>query len=263
MDTALDEIAFLANSENRVAVLETLVETPLRRDELRDTVDASRVTIARILRELEARAWIERSGPQYTATHMGSWVCTEFTHLADEMAAEHRLRDALQWIPADLLTFDIHHLRNAELSLVDESDATAFIRRLAEFHRSGARIRGIARECAPEVIETHWEITVAGDTHVELVLTPEIVDAIQAHPPSARRFQEMLAAENTRYLVYDDIPMSVGIVDGAVGINLTDEHGVLRGGLKVEDDVVYDWAVELFERYRNKASPVEPATLTV
>ena len=62
MDTALDDIAFLANSDNRVAVFERLVDGSRHRDELTDQVDASRVTIARILRELEAREWITRSG---------------------------------------------------------------------------------------------------------------------------------------------------------------------------------------------------------
>jgi len=55
MDTALDDIGFLANSENRVAVFETLVEAPRSRHEIGGLVDASRVTIARILRELDER----------------------------------------------------------------------------------------------------------------------------------------------------------------------------------------------------------------
>ena len=66
METALDNVAFLANSENRVAVLKIIVEESRDRDELRDQVDASRVTIARILRELEAREWITRSVLLYT-----------------------------------------------------------------------------------------------------------------------------------------------------------------------------------------------------
>jgi len=42
MDTALDDIAFLANSDNRVAVFERLVDGSRARDELTDQVDASR-----------------------------------------------------------------------------------------------------------------------------------------------------------------------------------------------------------------------------
>jgi len=258
MDAPLDDIAFLANSENRVAVFELLVETQRTRNEVRDQVDASRVTVARILKGLEAREWVTRSGQEYMVTPLGEWVYEEFTCLVDEMRAEHRLREPCQWLPTDVLTFDVQCLRDAEVIIQEESDATALIRRIVDFHRSGERVRGVARGVAPVFIDNHWELTVHGDTHVELVLTPEALDAIRDHPPSAQQFREMLAVENADYSVYEGIPISVGIVNGSVGINLTDEQGVLKGGLVSEDETVYEWAVELFETCRDKAKPVDP-----
>ena len=262
MDSALDDIAFLANSDNRVAVFERLVDGSRGRDELIDEVDASRVTIARILRELEACEWVTRSGQKYTVTPLGEWVYEEFARLVDEMEAEHRLREAIQWLPPDLLTFDIRCLRDAELILVDETDATVLVRRIVEFHRSGDRIRGVARESAPAFIENQWELTVQGDTHVELVITPEIVETIRDHQPTARRFREMLNQENAHYFVYEDIPISVGIVNGAVGINLTDEQGTLKGGLKTDNEIVHAWAVDLFETCQKQSRSVEPDAIT-
>jgi len=262
MDTPLDDIAFLANSDNRVAVLERFVDGSRNRDELTDQVDASRVTIARILRELEAREWITRSGQEYTVTPLGEWIYEEFARMVDEMEAEHRVREAMQWFPTDLLTFDIRCLRDAELVLVDETDVTALTRRIVEFHRSGDRIRGIARESAPAFIENQWELTVQGDTHVELVITPEIVETIRDHQPTARRFREMLNQENAHYFVYEDIPVSVGIVDGTVGINLTDEQGTLKGGLKTDNETIHTWAVDLFETYQKEARPMAPDAVT-
>ncbi len=263
MDTALDDIAFLANSDNRVAVFERLVDGSRDRNELTDQVDASRVTIARILRELEAREWITRSAPEYTVTPLGEWVYEEFIRLIGEMEAENRLREAVQWLPGDLLTFDIRCLRDAELILVDETDVTALTRRILEFHRSGDRVRGIARESAPVFIENQWELTVQGDTRVELVITPEIVESIRTHQPTARRFREMLNQENARYFVHKNIPISVGIVNGAVGINLTDEEGTLKGGVKTDNETVYAWAVDLFETCRERGEQVEPNQIMV
>jgi len=263
MDTALDDIAFLANSENRVAVFETLVEAPQSRDEIREQVDASRVTVARILRDLKARGWIEHSGQGYTVTPRGEWVCDKFTRLVDEMEAERRLREPLQWLPTDVVTFDVQRLRDAEIILLDGIDATALVRRIIEFHRSGERVRGVARSAAPILIENQWELTVHGDTQIELVLTPEALDVIRNHPRSAQQFREMLDAENARYSIYEEIPISVGIVDGAVGINLIDEQGVLKGGLVTEDEVVHTWAVDLFEDCRDEARPVDSDAVTV
>lgn len=262
MNAALDDVAFLANSDNRVAVFEGLVDGPRTRDELIDEVDASRVTITRIVRELETRGWIDRSGRQYVATPLGEWVYEEFTDLVTEMESANRLREAMQWLPPDLLTFDVRCLRDAELILVDEADATELIRRIVEFHRSGDRIRGIARESAPAFIENQWELTVQGDTQVELVVTPAIVEAIQDHQPTARRFREILEQENAQYFVSEDIPVSVGIVNGAVGINLTDEQGTLKGGLTTDNETVHAWAVELFESRRRDASPMDPDAVT-
>jgi predicted transcriptional regulator len=262
MDTALDDVAFLANSENRVTVFEVLVEAPRERAEVTDRVDASRVTVARILRELEGRNWITRSGREYAVTPLGEWVYDEFAGLVEEVEAERRLRDALQWFPPDLLTFDVRCLRGAEIVRLDESDMTAMLRRVVEFQRSGDRVRGVARESAPEAVRNQWELTVRGDTQVELVVTPDIVDAIRNHPPSARRLVEMLEEENARYLVHESIPMSVAIVDGRVGFNLTDETGVLKGGLITGADTVHAWAVDLFESYRSKARPLPPDEIT-
>lgn len=257
MDTALDDVAFLANSENRVAVFEHLVETPRSRGEVRDQADASRVTVARVLEELESREWITRSGQEYTVTPLGEWVYEEFTRLVDEMEAAHRLRDPLQWLPTDEVTFDVKCLRDAELIFTAESDPTALIRRIVEFHRSGERIRGVSRGTAPVFVENHWELTVNGDTRVEMVMTPEALDVIRDHPPTAQKFCEMLDVENAHYSVCEGIPISVGIVDGAVGINLTDEQGVLKAGITTNDETVHAWAVDLFETCRDKARPVD------
>lgn len=262
MGAALDDIAFLANSENRVAVFETLVEAALNRDEIRNQVDASRVTIARILRELEERNWIECSGQEYTVTPLGEWVYDEFSRLIEEMEAEQRLREPLQWFPSDLLTFDVQRLRDAEVILLDGSDTTAIVRRIVEFHRSGDQIKGVACEVAPVFIENQWELTVQGDTRLELVITPETLDVVRNHRPTAQRFREMLKEENTGWFVYEDIPISVGIVDGTVGINLTDEQGVIKGGLVTDDEKVHAWAVNLFETCREKAHLIGPDAIS-
>jgi predicted transcriptional regulator len=262
MDAALDDIAFLANSENRVAAFETLVEAPRPRSELLNRVDASRVTITRILRELEDRDWITRSGREYEVTPLGEWVHDEFVRLVDEMEAERRLHEPLQWFPSELLTFDVRCLRDAELVILDGGDATVFIRRVLEFHRSGDHVRGVATVVAPVFVENHWESTVHGETRLKMVITPEVLEIVLNHPTSARQFREMLAEEDTRFYTYEDVPMSVGIVDGTVGINLTDEQGVIKGGIVSDNAAVYEWAVDLFETCREEARPVTREELT-
>ncbi|MDS0475019.1 hypothetical protein [Natrinema sp. 1APR25-10V2] len=262
MTTALDDIAFLANSENRVELLRALVEAPESHDELRDRIGASRVTTARILREFEARDWITRSGQECAITPTGEWVSDEFARLLDEVAAERRLRKPLQWLPSDLLSFDVRRLRDAEIVVLEESDATAIIRRTLEFRRSSDRIRGVTRMVAPVFIETDWESTVHGQTRLEQVITPDVLDAIRTHSTAAKQLREMLDETNVHVSVTADIPISVGIYDDAVGIDLTDEDGVVKAGLVTEDEVVREWALDLFDRCRAEARPVDPDEVT-
>lgn len=268
MTTALDDIAFLANSENRVAVLRLLGEDPLEHDEIRDRIGASRVTTARILRELEERGWITRTGQACTITPTGEWIREEFTRLLDEVDAERRLRDPLQWLPADLPTFDVRRLRDAELLVLEESDATAIIRRILEIRRDSDRIRGITRTVAPVFIENDWESTVHGDTHLDQVITPAVLDTIRTQPSAAQQVREMLQEPDVHVSVCEHVPISLGIYDGAtgddgtVGIDLPDEAGVVKAGLVTDDEAVYEWALELFETCRDEARPVAPDDLT-
>jgi len=258
MSTALDDVAFLANSENRVAALRLLVERPRSHDEIREEIGASRVTTARILREFEAREWIARSGQDCTITDTGAWVGEAFEDLLEEMAAERRLREPLQWMPVEDLPFDVRRLRDAELVVREESDATAVFRRIIEFRRSGDRVRGLARMVAPVFIENDWEATVQGDTSLEMVVTPDVLEVIRTHPTSARQLREMLEQSNVHVGVTPDVPLSLTIVDGAVGVDGTDDEGVVKGGFVSEDDVVYGWAVDQFESARADATPVSP-----
>lgn len=258
MSAALDDVAFLANSENRVAVLGLLLEAPRSHDEIRDVIGASRVTTARILREFEERGWITRSGQECASTPTGEWVFEEFTGLLEEMAAERRLREPLQWLPTDLLTFDVRRLRDAEVVVLEESDATAIVRRVLEFRRSGDRIRGVTRTVAPEFVENDWESTVLGDTRLEMVITPGVFDSVRDHPIAAGQLREMLEEPAVDVSVSEDVPLSVGVVDDEVGIDLVDERGVVKGGLVTDDEVVYEWAVDRFETCREEARPVAP-----
>ena len=257
MTSALDDVAFLANSENRVAVLGLLVESPMGHDEVRDRTGASRVTTARILREFEERGWIARSGQACRSTPAGEWVYDAFTHLLEEIEAERRLREPLQWLPSDLVTFDVRRLRDADLVVLEESDATAVIRRILEVRGASDRIRGLTRTVAPVFIENDWESTVQGETHLDMVITPDVLDTVRSHPTSAERLREMLHEPDVHVSVHEDVPLSVGIYDDEVGIDLTDESGVVKGGIVTEDEIVREWAVELFETCRDEARPVD------
>jgi len=81
MSTPLEELEFLTRSSNRVAVLDALTEAPQNRDRLQERTGVSRVTLHRILTDVETMDWVERDGRTYRATRLGTLVTEEFGEL--------------------------------------------------------------------------------------------------------------------------------------------------------------------------------------
>lgn len=64
------------------------------------------------------------------------------------------------------------------------------------------------------------------------------------------------------FAVHDEIPISIGIENGAVAINLIDDQGVQNSGLLSGHTVVQDWTVELFDACPEMPEPVGTESLT-
>lgn len=53
IDSSLEAVEYLARSPSRVKILDLIRNAPRTRDELKEATDVSRVTLTRILNELE------------------------------------------------------------------------------------------------------------------------------------------------------------------------------------------------------------------
>ena len=95
MPAPLEDIRFLADSENRFTALEVLAAGPRTRSELRDATGASKATISRLLGDFESRGWVSRNGSRYALTPLGEYVASAFVDLYDRMATASDLRDLL------------------------------------------------------------------------------------------------------------------------------------------------------------------------
>lgn len=262
MSSPLDEIAFLANSVNRVAVLQALTHGPVTRTTLADQADMSRVTLTRILRDLEERGWIERDGQAYRRTPLGDWVTTEFTDLLDEVKAERQLREVVQWFPSDHLTFDPRCLVDAEMALRSRTDMTGLVRHLASAYHAADHIRMVASQISPTLLDPLLETTVHGDKGVEAVITRRLHDTMLADTAMEPMFVEMLASDNARIFTRDEIPLQVALVDDATIIALTDDRDTLQAVVQSENEDLHVWAIDTFETCRETADPVAIETVT-
>lgn len=259
MNAPLEDIAFLAGSPSRVQVLEILAEAPQTRDELYDSIDVSRATLRRVLRDLEDRTWITRTDQTYTVTSLGAFVIDAFADLMDTMETEARLRQVMPWFPTEAVPFGIRRLSEAEIVVPSETNFTAHVHRAIEVIRSADRFRTVAYQTAPSIVEaTNTAVTEHG-LRFEAVLATNLFETLLDDPAIAPTFSELLAAPTADVYQYDDeIPVGFVIADDVVGFPLTDADEVPQGVMISDDETVYAWATETFETFRNRAELLVP-----
>lgn len=262
---ALEDIEFLARSPHRIDVLGALAEAPRTRHELKERAEVSRVTISRLLDDLDTRGWIVHDNGQYEATASGRVVFREFARLRANLTVGNRLDDALQWLPVEEFDFDLARLRDAEvLPASSWENQTAAIRHAAECVQDASYIRGTAIGFSHEVVDAIHEMVVEDNGDFEAVIDRTAFQMIQNDEGLRRRFTDILRSESGtlyRYtgpeplhmvMTFDDLVVICGHVD----------DGPPPGTLETADTEVHAWAESYFEGALLASDPVEADMLT-
>lgn len=258
MDSALEEVEFLALSENRIEVLTVLSEEACTRRELRTHTGASQPTLGRVLSDLEKRQWITRSGDQYTATATGRLIAAEFTELWDTLQIERKLREIVEWLPADSLGFDIRQLRNATITAPSQTKPDAPVQRVLKLLQTADHVRIFSHAFNERSLGVIHQKTLAGEQTFEGVLSPAAVDAL-AHDVALReQLQDLIATEAAELRLYSgSIPLAVTITDQVTHLLLRDGDGLLRAAVDTDNESVYEWAREQHEKYWTASTPLD------
>lgn len=259
MSSSTDEIAFLANSKNRVAVLRSLTDGPHSRHVIAEKTAVSRVTLGRILDDLESRRWITQRGTVCDITALGAWVIEEFTAFSEMMDAEQRLRPVFRWLPDGGYGFHISCLADAEITMVSRADASAPISRLVQQFGVGGLVRAFSFAITGQFLEACWRHVMDGSVRWEWVFTSEVLDVLRTSPEMSRQSWEMLESGRAEYREYDrEIPHVVIVSKDLVNLRLADEDGAATALIQSDHDNVRTWAESTFEEYWKEGTPVEP-----
>ena len=108
MDAVLNDSQFLANSANRIQLLEVLTDGAASRRELQDATGVPRSTAARILDDAEARGWIRSEGSRYRITSRGEAMITAFRGFLAAAEGIHHLGPAIEWLPEPAWKLDFN-----------------------------------------------------------------------------------------------------------------------------------------------------------
>ncbi|MEF8840680.1 MAG: helix-turn-helix domain-containing protein [Haloarculaceae archaeon] len=260
MGPPLDDIAFLARSESRLAILRALEKRARDRRELKTETGISRSTLGRALGELEAHGWIERNGQTYETTTAGGLVLDQFASLLETLGGIQTLGDGLRYLPVEEMALDVRHFNDARLVTPTEFDPTeAFQYGIERMHESDT-VRSVARTVPPPYVRAIHEDVTAGELAAEMILDSAYLDVIKDSDMAGPWRRIAANAEIRRYEQY--IPYRLIILDDVVHLWLCSDEGEQSGLLESEDPTVREWAESVYEEYRIETEPLDSATLS-
>ncbi|WP_408957771.1 helix-turn-helix transcriptional regulator [Natrinema sp. 74] len=262
MESALEEIEFLALSANRVEVLESLSAGRRTRTELAAETGASQATLGRILGDFEDRSWIRRDGDAYVATATGRLVAEGFTDLQEILETEGKLRDIVDYLPTHAMDIDLRRLADATITVPSATRPNAPLGRLLEFLHDGDDVRTFSHTFNEQTLGVVHERVTDGEQRFRGVFGRSAIDALADDSALRSRLEALLAADDAAIRVREEgVPIAVMLVDDRIYLLLRDENGILRASVDTDDSAVRAWAVDALDHYWRTATPLEPETL--
>jgi len=263
MESALEEIEFLARSPNRVAVIRELAADRRSRDELADATGASQATLGRILDDFGDRSWIRREDGQYVATATGRLVAEGFTNLLDILETEGELRAIVRYLPTHAMDFDLGRLADATITTPSGTRPNAPIQRLLDLQRDASEVRIFSHAFNEQSLSVIADHVAAGGTF-KGVLSQTALDALAEDPELRQRLTSILDSDGATVRCRGEgIPLAATIADDAVLVLLRAENGVLQASIDTDEQAVRSWAHDTFDHYWRTAEPVERGDFSV
>lgn len=245
----LADVEFLVSSPNRLDVFEALWQSPRPRHELQELTDASRVTLSRILRDLEAHGWIERTAGTYATTPKGAVVAAETEQLFANLAAIDTLEPVLGWLPVALFDFNLSALTDATILSSTKRNLTAAITHTATRVREATIVRNIATGISSEVIDAYLEGATHRDRSLETVLHASVFDSINDDATLQAQLRAMLEADRitVRRVDGEEPPIMLTLCDDSVIMCGRSDQRSPPEGLETSNADVRAWARSYFE----------------
>lgn len=254
---ALDDIAYLARSANRVKLLDTLASGSYGRRELNERTGIPKTTIGRIVNEFQERDWIERtSDGEYTVTPAGAQVIAEFTPLIEAMMAIRKLGDMVAWLQASEQSIGLHHFSDATIRRPTPTDPMAPTAYYTERLRTADKFYCLVTVAPPVTFEiTMTEEIQERNLTVEHIISDSEFRYICDHPDRLQRWRDYVDAGANVYRYDGEVPCNLVILDRTVYIAKTQsEYGEEPYTLiETENEAVRSWAYDVITAHRTDA----------
>jgi predicted transcriptional regulator len=255
---ATDAAAFLANSPERLALLRSLADGPASPGDLAATGDRSRRSVQRNLAAFAERGWVETTGGTYRLTAVGDLVAERHATYVDTLARIERFAPFYRHLDPDHAP-DPDALAGARLTVATEADPQAPVHEYVDRVESldAGRVRMLSPVLSRLFHEAHAPLAARG-VYTDLVMPAPVVERARERNPAefaAVVGSDVLSLRRTA----ESFRLGLTLADDRVLAAAYDEDRRLRALVASGNDALYDWAADLFERYREAADPVETA----
>ncbi|NHN46441.1 hypothetical protein G9464_02340 [Halostella sp. JP-L12] len=240
----------------RVKFLKALDGNPSNKRDLVDLVNVSRSTVNRAIWDLEQLGLIEYDDEGYRVTVSGRLLYEQYVRYRDGVVAVMAAADLLALLPGDgPISLDL--VRDADIFVAEDPAPHVPVTILSNIIRESERLRGISRaHAAPKTADALHD-AISGGATAEIVFREEVYDHVRE---AYDWLTELLDVGNLRPYLIDDVPYGLIIaehVDRTYScLVVYDENSGIGGVLVNEREAAVDWAMNVYDSYRQQAQPV-------
>lgn len=253
---ALEDLAYLARSRNRVKILDLLTTEELTRGDLAEQTSIASTTIGRILNELADREWVERTDAgTYAATPVGRQVIAEFTPIVSAMSVIQKLGETVAWFQTVDQPLELQHLSDATVRRPVRTDPMAPTNAYMDDLRTANEFYCLVGVAPTENFEQAMrDGTVERGMQVEHVITDAEFNYLLDHPDRLKRWRQYIEAGANVYCYEGSVPCNLLIIDETLYIGKAQsDYGEPYTVIESTNCKVLEWGHRMIEDYREES----------
>ncbi|MFH5802148.1 helix-turn-helix transcriptional regulator [Haladaptatus sp. CMAA 1911] len=255
-----EELGLLTRSDYLLPILEALTSEPYRVQEFQTALDEppSDSTIRRALSDFVEKDWVGGGRGEYQITDTGRQVLSAYTDLAESLTQLIEKAPWFQRLPPENATVPIQALADAELTISNPSSPSSVLTTaLALYDRKVDRFRGMSSIYNSLLFKTYNKIQQfnIGPNYEVIVDRPTFFKMLETTDFEYRVDDEDIDGDDP--LVLDQShTLGIGIYDErkvAIGAYNQFGRGQHIAMVVSTDDRIVEWAIDLYETYREQA----------
>lgn len=249
---------FLADSPDRAALLAHLRENPGQPSTVAAALSMSHRSVQRNLSRLVERGWAEKRDGVYRLTTIGTLIADEHAAYLDVLSRIEAFEAFFGNLPDREHAPDPRWLRDATLITAHPENPQAPVNHYVKSVRAfeTETIRMLSPVLSRLFHDAHATLAFRG-IRTELVLSAAMVErARELNPVEFDLIVSLPVLDLHRHP--DPISLGLTLGEHRVLIGAYDDHGQMQACVDASETALFEWAANLYERYRNRTTRVTP-----